>query len=720
MKIDHIDFGSAVSRLMARENLDIVYSDHVHTAYCDPMNRKLIFPTKYFNLSYEILSIFSAHEVSHALHSPRNISEIFKQFGNHVVMVFEDIRIENLIKKEFPGLGPIFDKGYRQLVEEHDFFGLKKHSVNVESLSLLDRINLKAKIGHVFDVPLSSEEMEFYNRINKAKSWDDLIPLIEEYNSVFKNKEEAKQENNSDFYDYSPDNIGDQSDSNSDSYDENDQTCDYSPNSNGNKSENESESESENESDDGESTEENNSVKKGGSSDMVDSKPSSSSDNLEVEEGFTDKQSENWMKDFENPDIHGTMISIPSFKDVQSRIISWKELEHHRNLWKKSWSSCNPKSKNSVVKSTKKLVDKFANIMVMDFMSKKSAMQNVKIKLSKSGELDTNKLVDYRYSDNIFRRGEIVPNDKNHGMIIFVDYSGSMSPIMTNVLFQIAVLVTFCNRVNIPFEVYGFSDGYLHGKRAFDNIFAANNLNLLNLFSSKMSKKEFNDALNAFSTIIGKKYYEPLSDLESLYGTPLNITRLASISLTKQFIKEHQVQKPSVVYLTDGYAGDYFGYGRYLYDNKVFNFEPADNSTKYSSNWSQTSTSHKEFPEFYLAMFKSIFPHIPVVNFFLGGHMFLGKEDSNRQEKLNKTGVLTFDRSNEKCDYFIERYLPGFDAVHYITMGNSGIVAQQKATKSIKGDSFDTTTALYDSFVKSAFLGKKSNAISREFMSIFA
>jgi len=41
---------------------------------------------------------------------------------------------------------------------------------------------------------------------------------------------------------------------------------------------------------------------------------------------------------------------------------------------------------------------------------------------------------------------------------MFFDMSGSMTPQMSGAIEQILVLVEFCRKVNIPFEVYGFTN----------------------------------------------------------------------------------------------------------------------------------------------------------------------------------------------------------------------------------------------------------------------
>ena len=52
----------------------------------------------------------------------------------------------------------------------------------------------------------------------------------------------------------------------------------------------------------------------------------------------------------------------------------------------------------------------------------------------------------------------ITPDGKNHGMMMFIDWSGSMQDKMQSTIHQLMNLTMFCQKVNIPFEVYAFSN----------------------------------------------------------------------------------------------------------------------------------------------------------------------------------------------------------------------------------------------------------------------
>ena len=50
-----------------------------------------------------------------------------------------------------------------------------------------------------------------------------------------------------------------------------------------------------------------------------------------------------------------------------------------------------------------------------------------------------------------------MPDGKKHGMMMLLDWSGSMSDVLFNTVKQLINLVEFCRKVNIPYEVYFFT-----------------------------------------------------------------------------------------------------------------------------------------------------------------------------------------------------------------------------------------------------------------------
>jgi hypothetical protein len=155
-----------------------------------------------------------------------------------------------------------------------------------------------------------------------------------------------------------------------------------------------------------------------------------------------------------------------------------------------------------------------------------------------------------------------------------------MSRNMKGTIEQMMILVMFCKRVNIPFEVYAFSDsytryndeakndwidsnGYMLGKGMRDyGTVALTRFNLLNLFSSRMKAKQIHDAyiymIATAEYYSGRHYYHDdrlnffLPERMHLGGTPLNSTLFVSFSVMREFIKKNQVDVINSIFLTDG------------------------------------------------------------------------------------------------------------------------------------------------------------------------
>ena len=63
------------------------------------------------------------------------------------------------------------------------------------------------------------------------------------------------------------------------------------------------------------------------------------------------------------------------------------------------------------------------------------------------------KLPSYKYSDDIFKKLTIIPDAKNH-MMMLLDCPGSMPDCLFDTVKQLINLVEFCRKVNIPYELY--------------------------------------------------------------------------------------------------------------------------------------------------------------------------------------------------------------------------------------------------------------------------
>ena len=252
-----------------------------------------------------------------------------------------------------------------------------------------------------------------------------------------------------------------------------------------------------------------------------------------------------------------------------------------------------------ILKKFKLTNDKMVNYMVKEFEMKKAADIHRRAYNSKKGTLDMNKIHAYKYSENLFQQITNLPEGKNHGMVMFIDWSGSMHAYMKDTIEQLVNLTMFCSKVQIPFEVYAFSDHYRDwedkdnekigreferkpydhtaiGNKIADykknNIVVSNSFRLMNLFSSRMKNRELNNAYqnllmiadgyeNRYNYYYSSDYrYYGMPNNFSLGGTPLNDTIIVAKSVIEEFKMKTRAQIVNAVFLTDGQSNQHNEY----------------------------------------------------------------------------------------------------------------------------------------------------------------
>ena len=60
--------------------------------------------------------------------------------------------------------------------------------------------------------------------------------------------------------------------------------------------------------------------------------------------------------------------------------------------------------------------------------------------------------------DDVFKRLTIIPDGKNHGLMLLLDWSGSMHDKILPTVEQLINLTMFCRKINVPYEVYAFTN----------------------------------------------------------------------------------------------------------------------------------------------------------------------------------------------------------------------------------------------------------------------
>lgn len=180
------------ARLLATENLNVV-RQAVATASFDIKSRVLTLPM-WKDMTPEIEDMLVGHEVGHALYtSPDKYLKPVKENPKMMsyLNIVEDVRIEKLIKRKYPGLRKRMNEGYRQL-NERDFFGISK--IPMEDILLIDKINLYFKAGFQCGVIFTPDEKQFVNRAERIETVEDVIQLAEDIYKYVKEKADEKNQ----------------------------------------------------------------------------------------------------------------------------------------------------------------------------------------------------------------------------------------------------------------------------------------------------------------------------------------------------------------------------------------------------------------------------------------------------------------------------------------------------------------------------------------------
>ena len=261
---------------------------------------------------------------------------------------------------------------------------------------------------------------------------------------------------------------------------------------------------------------------------------------------------------------------------VDACIIQYADLKKAR-LRKLEEHSIAPKLHEDEIKSIETFEQEtkgVVTVMAREFEMRKAAYRLQRAQTSKSGTINVNALHSYKYNEDIFRRVTQLADAKSHGMVMFVDYSGSMSHVIGKVIRQAVVLADFCTKVSIPFSIYGFTSVYgnREGIGNFPDHISEKNCSIFELISSTLSRadqKEARETLLKQSVILDTSWRCAFaSDAENLGSTPLYETILCSEFIIKEFKAKHSIQKVNAIFLTDGEGDSLYTYSP-SYDHNV-------------------------------------------------------------------------------------------------------------------------------------------------------
>jgi len=565
-----------LAKLMATENLTIVHRK-IPTAYFDIKNRVLACPILKDDISPELYDLFMGHEVSHALHTPfEGLHSTLKENRTlkGYLNVVEDVRIEKMIKEKYAGLRKSFFKAYNELMNM-DFFSLKGR--NLQELSLIDKINLLTKVGSRVNIKLTDKEQEFLDWSYRCQTWEDVVECataIYEYSKENETRTKEDEEIKGSF-EYDIEESDDEVDLGEEDYP-------FEPYT-GEEDDDIEESDIE--------------LDETQQSTVHDHSAGSQFDD---EDGAREALTE--YNAHENEDtLYSTENRIRTQIDLRKE---WKEVKNQEVIvpnkefnsdWSKFWNS--PTDDYSyrwgaysvgdgynLAKKTSNIIElknkKTVMHMVKEFEMRQSAAISAKAYTGKTGQLDMNRLAKYQIVDDVFKRAVYLPEGKNHGITVLIDWSGSISNVVPDLLEQAIILTMFCRKAQIPHRVYLFTDSY--GKRDLGM-----STNLIEIFSNEQSSRDYKQSLlnvsalynaHAFSDRGWRGYEKFKAKWEGhfkealkvddstrwvqiphfvqgryhLGGTPLDASLVYLRETLPKFNKQYSIEKSILTVITDG------------------------------------------------------------------------------------------------------------------------------------------------------------------------
>lgn len=501
-------FSTKLSRLLAQENIAVEFSEHVDTASFAPQERVLTFPYSTTFLESDVHEMFMMHEISHALHLPRDIFQRLQEakVNPEVFNVIIDIRDERLIKQKYPGSVKAFNSAYAKLLDQ-GFFG-KKENINYRGFG--DRLNVYAKVGVVTGsfIKMTSEEHEFYERCMRIETIEDAIAMTKELSkidrvSLFDDNEILahlkEQMSEDEFLD-----------------------------AEGNKK----------------------------SKEEIDTIIHDALNKLReerVEEAFRESFKSSLLK---NVILYNyTSVSKKDLELVHAK----KYVEHVKGRLTQN----DLLELTSPIREMRAAIKQSVDSMVRVFESRKAAARYKNARISDTGLVDINKVHRYQFDEKIFRRSVKVENSKNHGYVILIDLSGSMSRVVRDVFEQVIVIAEFFRRIQVPYKVIGFGasvayDLYKNLDEFSNNYNFRPNMDVPNLIRSPYSQPLI-EFLNSSQTTFehNMSIYGMLHKYGfSLGGTPTGRAVLDCEIIASEFFQKFGTDKKHLIVMTDGEPTD--------------------------------------------------------------------------------------------------------------------------------------------------------------------
>ena len=400
---------SLFAKALATENIFVSFDTTAKTALFDVETRTLVIPD--WNVSNILRDMIVAHEVAHALFTPADQLLSAMQSARDrklnpngykaCINIIEDARIERLIKEKFPGCRRDFYAGYKEIMDT-DLFELK--NIKPSDLTIVDKINLHFKFGlfGLMNISMTDAESKIISRVDAAKTFDDVIAIANDLYDMAAEEEKEKKKTsmfgNSDL----GESIGQKMKIDGD--------AEKVKNNYGNITSKDFPYLSY-------------ALPKANSSAAI----LSAADIIEQKEFVVSF----YTKQLSQPNYSDAARSM--LVDVSAKVST--TLEEYR-----------VQSRNMVCE------------LVSQFERRKAAEEIRKERMKPTGNINPDRLHQYKTHEDIFLRNLIKNEGKKHGMVMLIDWSGSMAECLDGVVRQTLLLAWFCRKAKIPFKVFTFTE----------------------------------------------------------------------------------------------------------------------------------------------------------------------------------------------------------------------------------------------------------------------
>mgnify|MGYP005989411363 FL=1 len=571
---------------MATEDISVVHDAGASTASFSMDSRTLTLPV-WEAMSDSLYDMLVGHEVAHALWTP---FENRKQFMSDIeyvgsnfdvakdfINIVEDARIERNIKAKYPGLKRDFVAGYGEMIER-DLFGLEGRKAN--DLDFIDRLNIHFKCGALAGVEFSAEEMAFVDAVAKCDTWQDVLDVAKSLYEYLTPK--AKKQEDGEGEDVaSNQDMDDMEDADGEGMDTEagDDQSDEDSNGESNSGDTDGDEDGEGEGgagtrgegdDEGDDAGGNGS--QAGSGNETTTGPAAPQTQRAMDknlEEMVDGDAPAWhYGQIPSFNIENGMRTVAQLKEMYEEVLNSKESQGYLP------TPVELDAMRGDFESFRRESGKMVGQMAQWFEMKKRADEDRNTMTSLTGEIDLERLVDYKFNDDIFLRNETTPEGQNHGIVITLDWSGSMSGMMEETCKQALQLIWFCERVNIPCELYAFTSVIFETGEAWGRAWEEKSIEVKDRWNLNENTLEPDDHLTMLqwydSSIKGKDRLEQLVRLFhicrwcdgnirfgynrtlGLGGTPLTESMMAMDTMIPDFRRRTGAQIVNLCVLSDG------------------------------------------------------------------------------------------------------------------------------------------------------------------------